>query len=131
MTTVGAGMIGVPTTEEDETTEIGAIPQETTEAALEMTGVEVAQEMTEAAIVEIEVIAVAKMKITPEMTGIVENVATLIFHSEQNAIVVERQRDVAVELHQNSGLATIEELAIEMKGHNLVQEIGNAVNARK
>jgi len=131
MTTVGAGMIGVPTTEEDETTEIGTIPQETTEAALERTGVEVAQEMTEAAIVEIEVIAVAKMKITPEMTGIVENVATLIFHSEQNAIVVERQRDVAVELHQNSGLATIEELAIEMKGHNLVQEIGNAVNARK
>ena len=131
MTTVGAGMIGVPTTEEDETTEIEAIPQETTEAAPEMTGVEVAQEMTEAAIVETEVTIVAKMKTTPEMTGIAENVATLIFHLEQNAIVAEHQRDVAAEVHQNSGLVTIEDLAIETKLHNLVQEIGNAASAKK
>ena len=63
--------------------------------------------MTEAAIVETEVTTAAKMKITPEMTGIVENVVTLISHSELNAIVVGHQRVVAVEVHQNNGLVTI------------------------
>ena len=116
-------MTGVLMTEDDETIE--------TEAVQEMTEAEAVQEMTEAAIVETEVITAAKMKITPEMIGFVENVATLISRLEQNVIVVEHQMDVAVEVHQNSGLVTIEELAIETKPHNLVQEIGNAESARK
>ena len=87
--------------------------------------------MTEAAIVETEVTTAAKMKITPEMTGFVENVATLISRLEQNAIVAVHQRDVAVEVHQNSGLVTIEERVIETNLHNLVQEIGNVASARK
>ena len=116
-------MTGVLMTGDDETIE--------TEAVQGMTEVEVAQEMTEAAIVEIEVITVAKMKITQEMTGIVENVATLTFHSEQNVIVVGHQRDVAAEAHPNSGLATTEEPVIETKHHNLVLEIGNVESARK
>ena len=123
MTIVEAEMTGVLMTEDDETIETGV--------AQGMTVAEAAQGMTEAATVETEVTTVAKMKTTPEMTGIVENVATLIFHSEQNATVVGRQRDVAAEVHQNSGLATIEGLAIEMRGHNLVQEIGNAASARR
>lgn len=123
MTTVEVAMTGVLMTEDDETIE--------TEVAQGMTEAEAVQEMPEAAIVETEVITVAKMKTTPEMTGIVENVATLIFHLEQNAIAAEHQRDVAAEVHQNSGLATIEGLAIEMRGQNLVQEIGNAASARK
>ena len=102
-----------------------------TEVAQGMTDLEAVQEMTEAAIVETEVTSVAKMKTTQEMTGIVENVAILIFPLEQNAIVAGRQRDVAAEVQQNSGPVTIEELAIEMKVHNLVQEIGNAASARK
>ena len=125
-------MTGVLMIEDDET--IGTVAaQEMTvaEAAQGMTEVEAVQEMTEAAIVETEVTTVAKMKTTPEMTGIVENVATLIFHLEQNAIVAGHQRDVAAEVQQNSGLVTIEELAIETKVHNLVQEIGNAASARK
>jgi hypothetical protein len=123
MTTVEIAMTGVPMIEGEETIE--------TEVAQGMTELEAAQEMTEAAIVETEVTTVAEMKTTPEMTGIVANVATLISHSEQNAIVVGHQRGVAVEVHQNSGLATIEGLAIEMRGHNPVQEIGNAASARK
>jgi len=123
MTNAEAEMTGGLTTEEDET--IG------TEIAQEMTEVEAVSEMTEAVIAETGVTTVAKMKTTLEMTGIVENVATLIFHSEQNATVVERQRDVAAEVHQNSGLVTIEGLAIEMRGHNLVQGIGNAASARR
>ena len=124
MTIAEVAMTGVLMTEDDETIE--------TEVTLEMTGAEAVQGMTEAAIVETEVTTtVAKMKITPEMTGFVENVATLISRLEQNVIVVEHQRDVAVEVHQNSGLETIEELAIETKLHNLVREIGNAASARK
>ena len=73
-----------------------------------MTEVEVAQEMTEAAIVETKGDN-CQNEITQEMTGIVENVATLTFHSEQNVIVVGHQRDVAAEAHPNSGLATTEE----------------------
>lgn len=107
-------MTGVLMTGDDETIETEAV-----------------QEMTEAAIVEKEVTTAAKIKITPEMTGIVENVATLISHSEQNAIVVVHQRDVVVEVHQNSGPVTTEELATETKPHNLVLEIGNAASARK
>mgnify|MGYP000748114921 CR=1 FL=1 len=114
MTNAVVGMTGVLTTEDDERIET-----------------EVAQEMTEVAIAEIEVITVAKMKITHEMIGIVENVATLISHSGQNAIAVGHQRDVAVEAHPNNGLVTIEELAIETNLHNLVQEIGNVASARK
>lgn len=116
-------MTDVLMTEDDETIE--------TEVAQGMTEAEAVQEMTEAAIVEKEVTTAAKMKIIPEMTGIVENVATLISHSEQNAIVVEHQKVVAAEVHQNSGPVTTEELATEMKLHNLVQEIGNAASARK
>ena len=116
-------MTGVLMTGDDETIE--------TEVAQGMTEAEAVQEMTEAAIVEKEVTTAAKMKITPEMTGIVENVATLISHSEQNAIVVVHQRDVAVEVHQSSGHVTIEDLEIETKLHNLGQEIGNAASARK
>lgn len=116
-------MTDVLMTEDDETIE--------TEVAQGMTEAEAVQEMTEAAIVEKEVTTAAKMKITPEMTGIVENVATLISHSEQNAIVVGHQKGVAAEVHQNSGPVTTEELATEMKLHNLVQEIGNAASARK
>ena len=123
MIIVEVEMTGVLMTEDDETIE--------TEAVQGMTEAEVAQEMTEAAIVETEVITVAKMKTTPEMTGIVENVATLTSHSEQNAIVVGHQRDVAAEAHPNSGLATIEELVIETNHHNLVLEIGNVESARK
>lgn len=123
MTIVEVAMTGVLTIEDEETIE--------TEVAQGMIEVEAVQEMTEAAIVETEVTTAAKMKITPEMTGFVENVATLISRLEQNVIVVEHQRDVAVEVHQNSGLVTIEELAIETKPHNLVQEIGNAASARK
>ena len=123
MTIVEVAMTGVLMTEDDETIE--------TEAVQEMTEAEAVQEMTEAAIVETEVTTVAKMKTTPETTGIVENVATLIFHLEQNAIVAVHQRDVAGEVHQSSGLVTIEELAIETNLHNLVQEIGNAESARK
>ena len=132
MTTVEAEMTGVLMIEDDEMIGTGAAQEMTVaEAAQGMTEVEAVQEMTEAAIVETEVTTVAKMKTTPEMTGIVENVATLIFPLEQNAIVAERQRDVAAEVQQNSGPVTIEELAIEMKVHNLVQEIGNAASARK
>ena len=87
--------------------------------------------ITETATVETEVITVAKMRTTPEMTGIVENVATLTSHSEQNAIVVGHQRDAAAEAHPNSGLATIEELVIETNHHNLALEIGNVESARK
>ena len=116
-------MTGVLRTEDDETIE--------TEVAQVMTEVEAVQEMTEAVIVETEVTTVAKIKTTPEMTGIVENVATLTSHSEQNVIDAEHQRAVAAEAHQNSGLVTIEELAIETNLHNLVQEIGNAASARK
>ena len=123
MTIDEIAMTGVPMIEGEETIE--------TEVAQGMTEVGVVQEMTEVAIVEIEVTTVAKMTTTPEMIGIVENVATLIFHSEQNATVVERQRDVAAEVQQNSGMATIEGLAIEMRGQNLVQEIGNAASARR
>ena len=123
MTIVEAAMTGVLTIEDEETIE--------TEIARGMTEVEAVQEMTEAAIVETEVTTVAKMKTTPETIGTVENVATLIFPLEQNAIVAERQRDVAAEVQQNSGPVTIEELAIEMKVHNLVLEIGNAASARK
>ena len=118
-------MTGVLMIEDDEMIGTGAAQEMTVaEAAQGMTEVEAVQEMT-------EVTTVAKMKTTPEMTGIVENVATLIFPLEQNAIVAERQRDVAAEVQQNSGPVTIEELAIEMKVHNLVQEIGNAASARK
>ena len=92
---------------------------------------EVAQEMTKAAIVETEVTTVAKTKTTLEMTGNVENVAILIFPLEQNVIAAGHRRDVAAEVHQNSGLVTIEELAIETKIHNPVQEIGNVASARK
>lgn len=116
-------MTGVLMIEDEETIE--------TEATQGMTEVGVVQEMTEVAIVETEVTTVAKMKTTPEMIGIVENVAILISHSEQNAIVAGRQRDVAAEVHRSSGLVTIEELEIETKLHNLVQEIGNAASARK
>ena len=123
MTIAEVAMTGVLTIEDEETIE--------TEVAQGMTEVEAVQEMTEAAIVEREVTTAAKMKITPEMTGIVENVATLISHSEQNAIVVGHQKVVAAEVHQNSGLVTTEELATETKPHNLVQEIGNAASARK
>ena len=123
MTIVEAAMTGVLMTEDDETIE--------TEVAQEMTEAEAVQEMTEAAIVETEVTTVVKMKTTPEMTGIVENVVTLISHSELNAIVVGHQRVVAVEVHQNNGLVTIGDLATEMRDHNLVQEIGNAASARK
>ena len=80
--------------------------------------------MTEAAIVEREVTTAAKMKITPEMTGIVENVATLISHSEQNAIVVGHQKGVAAEVHQNSGLVTTEEPAIETKPTTSCRRLG-------
>ena len=123
MTIVEAAMTGVLTIEDEETIE--------TEIARGMTEVEAVQEMTEAAIVETEVTTVAKMKTTPETTGTVGNVATLIFHLEQNAIVAVHQRDVAAEVHQNSGLVTIEERVIETNLHNLVQEIGNAASARK
>ena len=123
MTIVEAAMTGVLTIEDEETIE--------TEIARGMTEVEAVQEMTEAAIVETEVTTVAKMKTTPETIGTVENVATLIFHLEQNAIVAVHQRDVAVEVHQNSGLVTIEERVIETNLHNLVQEIGNVASARK
>ena len=123
MTIVEIAMTGVLMIEDEEMIE--------TEVAQGITEVEAVQEMTEAAIVETKVTTVAKMKTTPEMTGIVANVATLIFHSEQNATVVGHQKDVAVEVHQNSGRVTIEELVIETRGHNLVQEIGNAANARK
>lgn len=116
-------MTRVPMIEDEETIE--------TEVALEMREAEAVQEMTEAAIVETEVTTVAKTKTTLEMTGIVENVATLISHSEQNAIVVGHQKGVAAEVHQNSGPVTTEELATETKPHNLVQEIGNAASARK
>lgn len=116
-------MTGVLTIEDEETIE--------TEIARGMTEVEAVQEMTEAAIVETEVTTVAKMKTTPETIGTVENVATLIFHLEQNAIVAVHQRDVAAEVHQNSGLVTIEERVIETNLHNLVQEIGNVASARK
>ena len=107
-------MTGVPMIEKEETIET-----------------EVAQEMRDAAIVETEVTTVVKMKTTPEMTGIVANVAILIFPLEQNVIAAGHRRDVAAEVHQNSGLVTIEELAIETKLHNPVQEIGNAESARK
>ena len=124
MTIAEVAMTGVLMTGDDETIE--------TEVAQGMTEAEAVQGMTEAAIAETEVTTtVAKMKITPEMTGFVENVATLISHLEQNVIVVEHQRDVAVEVHQNSGPVTIEELATETKTHNLVLEIGNAASARK
>ena len=123
MTIAEVAMTGVLMTEDDETIE--------TEVAQGMTEAEAVQEMTEAAIVETEVTTAAKMKITPEMTGIVENVVTLISHSELNAIVVGHQRVVAVEVHQNNGLVTIGDLATEMRDHNLVQEIGNAASARK
>ena len=123
MTIVEAAMTGVLTIEDEETIE--------TEIARGMTEVEAVQEMTEAAIVETEVTTVAKMKTTPETIGTVENVATLIFHLEQNAIVAVHQRDVAAEVHQNSGLVTIEERVIETNLHNLVQEIGNVASARK
>lgn len=123
MTIAEVAMTGVLMTEDDETIE--------TEVAQGMTEVEAVQEMTEAAVVETEVTTVAKMKITPEMTGFVENVATLISRLEQNAIVAVHQRDVAVEVHQNSGLVTIEERVIETNLHNLVQEIGNVASARK
>ena len=123
MTIAEVVMTGHLMIEDEETVE--------TEFAQGMTDLEAVQEMTEAAIVETEVTTVAKMKTTPEMTGIVENVAILIFPLEQNAIVAGRQRDVAAEVQQNSGPVTIEELAIEMKVHNLVQEIGNAASARK
>ena len=123
MTIVEAAMIGVLTIEDEETIE--------TEATQGMTEVGVVQEMTEVAIVEIEVTTVAKMKTTPETIGTVENVATLIFHLEQNAIVAGHQKDVAVEVDQNNGLVTIEERVIETNLHNLVQEIGNVASARK
>ena len=123
MTIAEVAMTGVLMTEDDETIE--------TKVAQGMTEAEAVQEMTEAAIVEKEVTNAAKMKITPEMTGIVENVATLISHSEQNAIVVGHQKGVAAEVNQNSGPVTTEELATETKPHNLVQEIGNAASARK
>lgn len=123
MTIEEVAMTGVLMIEDEETIE--------TEATQGMTEVGVVQEMTEVAIVETEVTTVAKMKTTPEMIGIVENVAILISHSEQNAIVAGRQRDVAAEVHRSSGLVTIEELEIETKLHNLVQEIGNAASARK
>ena len=116
-------MTGGLMTEGDETIE--------TEAVQGMTEAEVAQGITETATVETEVITVAKMRTTPEMTGIVENVATLTSHSEQNAIVVGHQRDAAAEAHPNSGLATIEELVIETNHHNLALEIGNVESARK
>ena len=123
MTIVEVAMTGVLMTEDDETIE--------TEVAQEMTEAEAVQEMTEAAIVETEETTVVKTKTTLEMTGIVENVVTLISHSELNAIVVGHQRVVAVEVHQNNGLVTIGDLATEMRDHNLVQEIGNAASARK
>lgn len=123
MTIVEAAMTGVLMTEDEETVE--------TEVAQEMIEAEAVQEMTEAAIVETEETTVVKTKTTLEMTGIVENVVTLISHSELNAIVVGHQRVVAVEVHQNNGLVTIGDLATEMRDHNLVQEIGNAASARK
>ncbi len=118
-------MTGCQMTENDVTTE--------TEVARGMTGAEVARGMTEAEVARgmTEVTTVVKMKTTPEMTGIVENVATLIFHLEQNAIVAAHQRDAAAEAPPNSGLVMTEDLAIEMMTHNLVQEIGNVANARK
>ena len=141
MTIVEAEMTGVLMTEEDETTEIGEALGTTVaeagqgmtvaEAIQGMTVAEAVQGMTEAAIAETEAITAAKMKTTPEMIGIVENVATLIFHSEQNAIVVGHQRDVAAEVHQNSGLETTEDLAIGTIPNNLVQEIGNVASANK
>ena len=73
----------------------------------------------------------AKMKTTPEMTGIVENVVTQISHSERSAIAVVLQRDEAAEAHQNSGLVPIEELVIGKMLRNLVLEIGNVAIARK
>ena len=123
MIIVEVEMTGGLMTEGDETIE--------TEAVQGMTEAEVAQEITETETVETEVITVAKMRTTPEMTGIVENVATLTSHSEQNAIVVGHQRDAAAEAHPNSGLATIEELVIETNHHNLALEIGNVESARK
>ena len=123
MIIVEVEMTGGLMTEGDETIE--------TEVVQGMTEAEVAHGKTEAVIEETEVINVAKMRTTPETTGTVENVATLIFHLEQNAIVAGHQKDVAAEVHQNSGLVTIEELAIETNLHNLVQEIGNAASARK
>ena len=117
MIIVEVEMTGGLMTEGDETIE--------TEAVQGMTEAEVAQGITETATVETEVIT------TPEMTGIVENVATLTSHSEQNAIVVGHQRDAAAEAHPNSGLATIEELVIETNHHNLALEIGNVESARK
>ena len=123
MTIVEVAMTGVLRTEDDETIE--------TEVAQVMTEVEAVQEMTEAVIVETEVTTVAKIKTTPEMTGIVENVATLTSHSEQNVIDAEHQRAVAAEDHQNSGLVTIDELAIETQNYKVVLVIGNVESARK
>ena len=116
-------MTGVLMIEDEETIEI--------EVAQEMTEVEVAQGMIGEAIVETEVVTAAKMKTTPEMTGIVENVATLTSHSEQNVIDAEHQRAVAAEDHQNSGLVTIDDLAIETQNHEVVLVIGNVESARK
>ena len=123
MAIVEVAMTGVLMIEDEETIEI--------EVAQEMTEVEVAQEMIGEAIVETEVVTAAKMKTTPEMTGIVENVATLTSHSEQNVIDAEHQRAVAAEDHQNSGLVTIDELAIETQNHKVVLVIGNVESARK
>ena len=123
MAIVEVAMTGVLMIEDEETIEI--------EVAQEMTEVEVAQGMIGEAIVETEVVTAAKMKTTPEMTGIVENVATLTSHSEQNVIDAEHQRAVAAEDHQNSGLVTIDELAIETQNHKVVLVIGNVESARK
>ena len=123
MAIVEVAMTGVLMIEDEETIEI--------EVAQEMTEVEVAQGMIGEAIVETEVVTAAKMKTTPEMTGIVENVATLTSHSEQNVIDAEHQRAVAAEDHQNSGLVTIDDLAIETQNHEVVLVIGNVESARK
>ena len=114
MTIAEVAMTGVPMIEKKEAIET-----------------EVAQEMRDAAIVETEVTTVVKMKTTPEMTGIVENVVTQISHSERSAIAVVLQRDEAAEAHQNSGLVPIEELVIGKMLRNLVLEIGNVAIARK
>jgi len=101
------GMTGIPMTDGNETTEV--------------------EDVREMAKVAIDV----RMKATPEMTGIVANAVTRISRSEQNATVVERQKDVVEEVHPKSGPAMIEELATGMKPHNQGQEIGNVASARK
>ena len=98
---------------------------------LEKTEIEVALEMTEAAIEGIEETGAGRVKITLGMIGFVANVVTPIFHLGQNVTDVVHPRVAAAEVPLNNGLEMTEELVTETILHNRGQATGNVVNVRR